>query len=69
MSIEAETLYAQWLRDNGPLTPMAVVDLISWVLAHERRHVRDGHSQITITDEAYLLKLGYRQERDGSWHL
>lgn len=69
MSVEAEMLIAEWMQEHGPITPMTAVDLISWVLAHERRHETAGHRQTCITDEGYLIKLGYRQERDGSWHL
>lgn len=65
---DAERLYAQWCQLNGPVTPMTVVDLISWVLMDERRRDTTGHRQETITDESYLLKLGYVQER-GGWHL
>ena len=68
MSVEAEALYRQWIAEHGPLTPMTVVDLISWVLTQARRHESEGHRQTTLTDESYLLKLGYVQTRDG-WHL
>jgi hypothetical protein len=65
---EAEMLYAQWIKENGPLTPMTVVEMISWVLLQPRRHETEGHRHTAITDESYLLKLGYVHHRDG-WHL
>jgi hypothetical protein len=66
--IEAEDLYAEWIRANGPVTPMTVVELIGWVLVKARHYETAGHRQTLLTDEAYLLKLGYVQER-GGWHL
>lgn len=66
--IEAESLYAEWIEDNGPVTPMTVVDLISWVLMHERRHDRAGHRQVTITDREDLARLGYELHSDGGYH-
>ena len=67
MSTEAEQLYARWLADPRP--SMSITDLIDWVLAEARHHEANGHRQTLITDESYLIKLGYTHERDGSWHL
>jgi hypothetical protein len=68
MSVEAEALYRQWILDNGPLTPMTVVDMISWVLAQARRHDSAGHRHIEHTDREDLAKLGYELHQDGGYH-
>jgi hypothetical protein len=68
MSIEAEQMYREWIRLNGPLTPMTVVDLISWVITQARRHEAEGHRHITITDRDDLTQLGYELHQDGGYH-
>ncbi len=66
--IEAEQMYREWIRANGPVTPMTVVDLISWVLIQARRHDADGYRHITHTDREDLAALGYELHQDGGYH-
>lgn len=68
MSIEAEQMYREWIRDNGPVTPMTVVDLISWVLIQARQRDATGYRHITHTDREDLAKLGYELHQDGGYH-